>query len=198
MFFALLPDFLHLGPLRFLSHSLIGLGAMLLAVFVPLIILSRPRPALLLLAIVAAGSHLLGDGYIGSIAPFYPWSLEWFQINEFNSAYDIHMEVIFFAIAFLIAVIALGPWRSLRSISRYTKKERWGLAITSFPVMAISGLEGVYFIIVSEGPGLAGYRAVLLACFAVVFLTSTILLITSVRRTGHKLSDNTNMDNDMT
>jgi len=198
MFFALLPDFLHLGPLRYLSHSLIGLGAMLLAVFVPLIILSRPRPALLGLAVAAAGSHLLGDAYIGSVAPFYPWSSEWFQINEFNSAYDIHMEIVFFALAALIILIALGPWKALRSVSTYTKWERRGLAITSFPVMAISGLEGIYFIIVSQGPGLTGYRAALLVCFAAVFLTSTALLLTSVRRKYHKLSDNTGMHNDMT
>jgi hypothetical protein len=28
------------------------------------------------------------------IAPFYPWSIECFQINEFNSAFDIRMEVV--------------------------------------------------------------------------------------------------------
>ncbi len=198
MVFALLPDFLHLGPLRYLSHSLIGLGIMLLAVFVPLIIISRPRPALLMLAIFAAGGHLLGDAYIGSIAPFYPWSMEWFQINEFNSAFDIRMEVIFFTIAALIWLIALGPLRSLRNISYYNKRERRGLTMTSLPVAAISGLEGVYFIIVSQGPGLVGYRAILLAYFVAVFLTSVILLLASVRRYNHKLSDNTNINNGMT
>ncbi|MDW5563175.1 MAG: hypothetical protein SA339_08105 [Methanomassiliicoccus sp.] len=186
MVFALLPDFLHLGPLRYLSHSLVGLGVMLLIVLVPLVAISRPRPALLLLAVVAAGSHLLGDAYIGSVAPFYPWSLEWFQINEFNSAYDIRMEVVFFTIAFLITVIALRPWTAIRDISRYTKRERRGLMITSLPVWALSGLEGVYFIIVSQGPGLSGYRAVLLACFGAIFILSTIFLVTSVRRSDIK------------
>jgi hypothetical protein len=198
MFFALLPDFLHLGPLRYLSHSLVGLGAMLLVVFVPLIVFSRPRPALLGLAATAAGSHLLGDAYIGSVAPFYPWSVEWFQINEFNSAFDIRMEVIFFTIAALIILIALRPWKALGAVSHYSKREKRGLAMTSFPVMAMSGLEGVYFIIVSQGPGLTDYRAVLLACFGAVFLTSTILFVTSVRRNTHSLSDSISMDNDLT
>lgn len=198
MFFALLPDFLHLGPLRYLSHSLIGLGVMLLVLLVPLYLLSRPRPALMGLAAVAAGTHIMGDGYIGSIAPFYPWSLEWFQINEFNSAYDIRMEVVFFALATLMVVIALRPWTALRDISHYTKRERRGLFLTAFPVMAISGLEGVYFIIVSQGPGLIGFRAVLLACFGAIFLLASIFTVTSVRRYGHQVSDNLIMKNEMT
>lgn len=198
MFFALLPDFLHLGPLRYLSHSLVGLGVMLLVVFVPLIALSRPRPALLGLAALAAGTHLLGDAFIGSIAPFYPWSLEWFQINEFNSAYDIRMEVVFFVLAALIILIALRPWTALRNISHYSKREKRGLFLTAFPVMAISGLEGVYFIIVSQGPGLVGLRAVLLACFGAIFLLSSIMTVTSVRRYGHQLSDAINIHNEMT
>lgn len=198
MFFSLLPDFLHLGPLRYLSHSLVGLAAMLLMVFVPLVVLSRPRPALLLLAAVAAGGHLLGDAYIGSIAPFYPWSLEWFQINEFNSAFDIRMEVVFFAIASVIAIVALGPWRSLTSISSYSERERRGLLLTALPAMAITGLEGAYFIIVSQGPGLIGYRSMLLACFMAIFLVTLAFAGKSVRRTGHRLSDRINMDRDMT
>ncbi len=197
MFFALLPDFLHLGPLRYLSHSLVGLGVMLTVLFVPLFILSRPRPALVALAAVASITHLLGDGYIGSIAPFYPWSIEWFQINEFNSAFDIRMEVVFFALAVLMIVIALRPWTAVRDISRYNKRELRGLFLTAFPVMAISGLEGVYFIIVSQGPGLVGFRAVLLACFGAVFLLSSLLSLTSVRRYNHRVSDKSILKNEM-
>jgi len=198
MFFSLLPDFLHLGPLRYLSHSLVGLGAMLLMVFIPLVALSRPRPALLLLAAAAAGGHLLGDAYIGSIAPFYPWSLEWFQVNEFNSAFDIRMEVVFFTIAAVIITVALRPWRSITSVASYSARERRGLLLTALPAMAITGLEGAYFIIVSQGPGLGGYRSMLLACFMAIFLVSVVLLSKSVGRTGHKLSDSIIMGRDIT
>jgi peptidoglycan/LPS O-acetylase OafA/YrhL len=108
------------------------------------------------------------------------------------------MEVVFFAIASLIMLVALRPWKSLRNISYYSKRERRGLALTALPVMAMAGLQGVYFIIVAQGPGLIGFRAALLACFAAVIIASAVLLMTSVRRYGHGLPNSISMDRDLT
>ncbi|MBI0583540.1 MAG: hypothetical protein ISF22_04855 [Methanomassiliicoccus sp.] len=181
MFFALLPDFLHLGPLRFASHSFVGLAFMLLIALVPLIVISRPRAALVLLAVTASYTHLMADGFIGSVAPFWPWSTRWFQINEFNSAYDIQMELVLLALSAVILVIAMRPWEALKNVSTYSKRERRGLFLTSLPMAAMSGLQGVYFIIVSEGPGLGTARTALLAAFGIIFLASSILLLASIR-----------------
>ncbi len=180
--FALLPDFLHLGMLRAFTHSFFGLALMLAVTLVPLIVLFRPRPAIIGLALLAAGAHLLGDLYIGSIWPLYPWSDEWFQLHEFNTAFDIRVEVILFSISALILLVALRPWDALRSVRSYDQKERRLLLVLSVPLGAMAGLQAIYFAIVSRGPGLDLYRSLLLVFFALTFLVAVLLFLAALPR----------------
>ncbi len=185
--FALLPDYIHLGDLRGFSHSFLGLGAMLLVFLLPLILAFRPRLALVLLAITAAASHLLADTYIGTVTPFYPWDDTWFQVHAFNSAFDIRTEVILFGVAAL-AIAALRPLDALRSIDSYDRRERGALMVTSALVIAMAGLQGVYFLIVSQGPGIDLFRSLLLAAFAVSALFSSAFFIKTLVKKYHQKS----------
>jgi hypothetical protein len=180
--FALLPDYLHLGMLRAYAHSLLGVTALLVVSLVVLILLVRPRPALIGLAIVAAFSHLLADLYVGSIWPFYPWSSEWFQLNEFNMPFDIRVEVVLFAISALIVLVLLRPWEAVRSVRSYDRGQRNMLLLLTLPVGAMAGLQAVYFAIVSTGPGLDLYRSLLLVFMIITFLAAAVLFLTALRQ----------------
>jgi hypothetical protein len=180
--FALLPDFLHLGMLRAFTHSLLGLTVLLTAALLVLIVLFRPRPAIVGLAIAAASAHLLADLYVGSIWPFYPWSDEWFQLHEFNTPFDIRVEVVLFAISALTVLVLLRPWEAVRSIRSYQPRERDLLLVLTIPLGAMAGLQAVYFAIVSQGPGLDLYRSLLLAFMAVAFLAAVLLFLIALQQ----------------
>jgi len=160
---------------------------MLLMFLLPLIIAFRPRLALILLAITAAASHLLADTYIGTVTPFYPWDDTWLQVHAFNSAFDIRTEVVLFGVA-AIAVTALRPLEALRNIDDYDVRERGALIVTSALVIAMAGLQAVYFLIVSQGPGLDLFRSLLLAAFAVSVLFSSVFFIKTLVKKQHSKS----------
>lgn len=180
--FALLPDFLHLGMIRAFAHSILGVAILLTISLIVLVVLFRPRPAIIGVAILAAGAHLLADLYVGSIWPFYPWSDEWFQLHEFNTVFDIRVEVVLFSISALILLVALRPWGAVRSVRSYSKREGGMLLLLSIPMAAMAGLQGVYFVIVSRGPGLDLYRSLLLSFFLAAFLFAGILFLAALRR----------------
>ncbi|MCU0861941.1 MAG: metal-dependent hydrolase, partial [Methanomassiliicoccales archaeon] len=92
-FFSVLPDYLHLEGLRTFSHSFLGAGLMLAAGIVLLTAFLGWRPWLVMVAAVSLASHLLADAYIGHIYPWYPWSLEIVQHNQFNTLFDVRVEV---------------------------------------------------------------------------------------------------------
>ncbi len=183
--FALLPDYLHLGMLRAFTHSLLGLAVLLAVSLAALIVLFRPRPALIGIAVVAAGAHLLADLYVGSIWPFYPWSDEWFQLHEFNTAFDIRVEVVLFSISALIILVLMRPWEAVRSVRTYDKRQRDMLLLLTLPLGAMAGLQAIYFAIVSQGPGLDLYRSLVLTFMVLTFLAAALLFLVALRhRTG--------------
>jgi hypothetical protein len=178
--FALLPDFLHIGMLRAFAHSFLGLGAMLAATLVTLALLFRPRAAIIGAAVLAATAHLMADLYIGSIWPLYPWSDEWLQFHEFNTAFDIRVEVVMFSVA-LLFLLFLRPWEAVRSVRSFDRRENGLLIALSAPLAAMAGLQGAYFLIVSQGPGLDVYRSALAASFTFTLLAALLLLIVGLR-----------------
>jgi hypothetical protein len=171
--FALLPDLLHLGMLRAFSHSIFGLTLMLAVTLVPMFLLFRPRAAVIAIAVIAATGHLIADFYIGTIWPFYPWDMEWWQIHQFNTSFDIRVELVLSIIA-VVVLFFLGPIRSWREIKGYTPRERSLTALLSATTAALAVLQGGYFLLVS--PGLIGLRSALLAFIGFTFLAAIVLL----------------------
>ncbi len=121
-FFAVLLDFLHFGEgPRAFSHSFFGAAVLLSFALLITIIIHGWQRWLTLIAILAVGSHLLADLFIGHIYPWYPWSMEIVQNNVFNTIFDIRVELIlcFLALIPLTALIALKYGKSsLANLSR--------------------------------------------------------------------------------
>lgn len=92
-FFSVLPDFLHFGDLRAFSHSIFGATLMAGAVLLLLIMIQGWNPLLATIAFLGTWSHLLADLFIGHIYPWYPWSWEIVQYNQFNTLFDIRVEL---------------------------------------------------------------------------------------------------------
>ena len=147
------PDYIHLGTSGF--STLPGAGSD--APGVPAALILASAPALPWCCWLSPAVHLLADTYIGTVTPFYPWDDTWFRY-AFNSAFDIRTEVC--SSVWPLAVTALRPLEALRSIEASTVG-RGALMVTSALCIAMAGLQAVYFLIVSQGPGLDLFRSLL-------------------------------------
>jgi hypothetical protein len=138
-FFSNLLDFLHIGDLRPFSHSFFGATLMLGAVLLLLFLIQGWKPLLAAIAILAVGSHLLADVFIGHIYPWYPWSMEIVQFNQFNTIFDIRTELILTLLAFvpLTALVIMKPNRL--AMDGHHKRD----------LMAMVGLLTAFFVFAS-------------------------------------------------
>ncbi|KQM10134.1 hypothetical protein AOA80_11450 [Methanomassiliicoccales archaeon RumEn M1] len=176
-FFALLPDLLHLGDLRIFAHSLVGLSIMLLISFAVLAVLFRPRPVMYAIGAVAAFGHLLGDLYIGSIYPFWPWDGTWYHLHLFNSPFDITTEVVLSSIALVLLVVLFGPFRLHGSRRRLDRREAGSLYLLGTIVAAMALLQGGYYALILYLGGGDVLRYTLLLFFAAPFLFTAAVLL---------------------
>jgi membrane-bound metal-dependent hydrolase YbcI (DUF457 family) len=122
-FFSNLLDFLHLGDMRPFSHSFFGAALMLGVALFLLIMIQGWRPLLAVLALLAVGSHLLADVFIGHIYPWYPWSMEIVQFNQFNTMFDIRVELVLSFLAFVPLVVLMAIRPDKLAVDGYRKKD---------------------------------------------------------------------------
>ncbi len=176
-FFALLPDFLHLGELRVFTHSLAGLTFMLLLSLGILAALFRPRPVMYVIGAVAAFGHLLGDLYIGSVHPFWPWDDTWYHLHLFNSPFDISAEVALSSIALLLVIALFGPLRLHGSRRQLDQRESRNLYLLGALVAVMALLQGGYYALILYLGGGDVMRYVLLLFFAIPLLYTMSLLL---------------------
>ncbi len=176
-FFSLLPDLLHLGSLRMISHSFIGLAIMLAMTLGPTWYLFRPRKLLLAIGAVAAASHLLVDLYVGSVTLYYPFSANSLSMHPFNLTFDIIVEVVLLIATFGAILVLLRPLDMLRSVSTYPKTKRVNLILLMAPFTLLSALEGGYYFLYSFRPAVGLFRGALLLDFVLLFLGSVLLVM---------------------
>ncbi|HOL07151.1 MAG: hypothetical protein ACOX80_05645 [Methanomassiliicoccaceae archaeon] len=174
-FFALLPDYVHVGVLRTFSHSFTGLAIMLIVSLGTLAILFRPRPVMYVIASLSAVGHLLGDLYIGSIHPFWPFDDTWYQLHTFNSSFDIATEVMLSSIALLLLAM-FGPFRLFSSRRQLDRRECRNLFLLATLVGAMALLQGGYYALIPYLGGGDAMRNLLLLFFAVPLLYTSALL----------------------
>ena len=174
--FSLLPDFLHLGELRIFTHSLAGLTVMLALSFGILAVLFRPRPVMYVIGAVAAFGHLLGDLYIGSIYPFWPFDDTWYHLHPFNSPFDISTEVVLSSIALLLMIVLFGPVRLHCSWRQLDRRESRNLYLLGALVAGMALLQGGYYALVLYLGGGDTLRYLLLLFFAIPFLFTMSVL----------------------
>ena len=176
-FFALLPDYAHLGSLRMFSHSLTGVALMLLISLAAIAVLFRPRPVMYVIAAVAALGHLAADLYIGSIHPFWPFDDTWYQLHLFNSPFDLATELMLSIIAIGLMIILFGPFRLRRSRRDLERRESRNLYFLAAVVAMVTLLQGAYYALLIYLGGGDVARYLLLLFFALPFLlTSAVLL----------------------
>jgi len=164
-FFSVLPDFIHLGDWRIVSHSLAGWTAITLACLLVLHVMFRPRPMLLAIGALASACHLLSDFYIGSIFPLWPWGLEYVGLHNFNSDFDMRAEAVLIALAF-IALLAMRPVRSLSEVPRLPRAALWNIVVLMAPFGAMALAETLVFL--DRSPSLGATRLIALAAFLLI------------------------------
>ncbi|WP_026069134.1 hypothetical protein [Methanomassiliicoccus luminyensis] len=185
-FFSVLPDFLHSGALRMASHSLLGWAIMLSAVLALLIIAFRLRPALLAIAALASFAHLLGDLYIGSIFPFYPFDPNYVVLHNLNTLFALRAEVLFIILAAVMLIVLLRPWTTLKGVRNYSPSQRRNLLVLMLPFGLMTLAEGAYYFLFffRNQPGIVA-GVILLAFLGLIafsFIVTLLALLPSAAR----------------
>jgi hypothetical protein len=165
-FFAVLPDFLHIGDLRILSHSVTGLTVLVSAALIVLSLFVEVRRIHVLIASVAAGAHLLADWMFGHFFPLFPFSNEYASLNYFNTLIDLRAEIALTAVAIVVfAVLTFSGCSAWRCVW-HTRRDRLGILLLLMPFLTLALLETAYFI---QNMGIVGTtftRLMMLALFA--------------------------------
>lgn len=151
-FFSAFPDFFHIGDIRMISHSLIGLAGLLVAALLFLSLFNRQDLSLILASIIGASSHLVGDAFIGHIYPFFPLTEQIIEFSPFNTLFDLQFEITLSLIA-LAALIALGIPRMMFGARDLATGETKQMLLQAFPLALLSAGEVFLYLITNMHRG---------------------------------------------
>jgi membrane-bound metal-dependent hydrolase YbcI (DUF457 family) len=181
-FFAVLLDFLHLGEEpRAFSHSFFGATILLALFLLLLVIIQGWRPWLALIAVLAVGSHLLADLFIGSIYPWYPWSMEILQNNVFNTIFDIRVELLVCLLGFVALAFLVARWPKGVSVETLSRKDLLAIVVLLGAFFIFALAQTVYFIVLDIAQNTT-FSAVLLSfVFIAVIVASGLILFRSTK-----------------
>lgn len=177
-FFSVLPDFLHIGDIRAFSHSLFGVSVLLVVALPILAYVHGWRPLLALIAVLSIYSHLLADLFIGHIFPWYPWSSEIVQYNQFNTLFDIRVELGLCAVAFILLaylVLRMRPYFEVKAKRRRDLLAIIGLLAAFFAFT----LAQFFYYLTAQGGTLSSVLLSFVFLFALT--ASTVVLVPSLR-----------------
>ena len=172
-FFSAFPDFFHIGDIRMISHSLIGLAGLLVAALLFLSLFHRQDLTLILAAIIGAGSHLVGDAFIGHIYPFFPLTEQIIEFRPFNTLFDLQFEIALSLIV-LAALMALGIPRMMLGARDLATGETKQMLLQAFPLALLSAGEAVLYLITDmhRGAGLTVWSLVPFFALPLVFFAA--------------------------
>ncbi len=193
--FANLPDALHVGIFRALTHN--PAGTFLFAAFWLLffnrfgLIEKRHFPVLLL----ATGTHILNDYLFSGYQFLFPWNGTEFQVFTFNSFEDLLVESVL-VLAFVIILFTAGDvWRmksymkgeKRRLLNRFSLRNAFNSEFFPFYLFVafymVSMLELLFYTYLSWH-GLLALVWHNLLFFAVFLLYLTALTLIGFRRTS--------------
>jgi hypothetical protein len=175
-FFAVFPDFLHIGDLRILSHSVIGLMVLVCAALIVLALFVEVRRIHVLIASVAAGAHLLADWMFGHFFPLFPFSNEYASLNYFNTLVDLRAEIVLAAVAIVVFAVLTFSGRSAWRCVRHPGRDRLSILLLLIPFLVLALLETASFIQNMRIVGTTVTRLIMLALFAAP-IGGTLLVI---------------------
>jgi hypothetical protein len=181
-FFSVLPDFLHFDTsLRTVSHSLTGATVLAAVLLVVMWKAFGTGWILQVIAVVAVYAHLLGDLYIGHIYPYYPFSMEYIQNNQFNTVFDLRFEMIISTIATLVVIALYIFDRKGFRLENVPPMERRGLLTLVLPFAALCLAQIGYFGILDILQNYT-WSAAILGLFFLVLLSLSVFWALSIYR----------------
>jgi hypothetical protein len=181
-FFAVLLDFLHLGEgPRAFSHSFFGAGILLALFLLLLVIIQGWRPWLALIAVLAVGSHLLADLFIGSIYPWYPWSMEVLQNHVFNTIFDIRVELLLCLFGFVALVFLVAWWPKGLSVETLSRKDLLAIIVLLGAFFIFALAQTVYFLVIDVAQNTTLSAVLLSFVFIAVIVASGMILLRSTK-----------------
>jgi hypothetical protein len=124
LFFANLPDTIHFGPVRWLSHNTVGALLMFALFFVLFRRMGLVRNEEMPYLGFAVGMHVLSDTLFSSFILFFPFSVDIQKVFGFGSEGHIMAEAVMAPI-FLAMLLASGDWRRLRAQVSELNKRFW-------------------------------------------------------------------------
>ncbi|MGB9882534.1 MAG: hypothetical protein ACPLM9_05310 [Methanomassiliicoccales archaeon] len=172
-FFSVFPDFLHIGELRILTHSLLGLSLSVAIITLLIWKLVGIDRILLSITIVASGLHLLGDWIFGHFYPLFPFSTQYFSINNFNTLLNMRTELLLFILVLpFIFLVLKKAYRDTNSIS-YPPKQRHIALVMVSAFMLMGTVQTILFF------GMSVQHAPTLTSIS-LFITYPIILFLSI------------------
>lgn len=175
-FFSVFPDFLHLGDLRMISHSLIGLPILLAISFGVLWALFRTRPILMGIGVVAAASHLMADFMLGNVTPFYPISK--LSLGPvLGIGFDLPMEIGLMAMALVILAVLVFPSGSIGPVRSYSRTETLSLQLVLVPFVLMAAAEGGYYLLFNFRSSPGFMTGALVIDFLLLFVGFSFLVL---------------------
>jgi len=183
-FFSVLPDFLHIGDLRAFSHSILGAFLLLVAALLVLWRLHGWRPLLAVIAFISLSSHLLSDLYIGHIFPWYPWSMEFVQYNQFNTIFDIRVELVLCAMAAVPFLYLLSSERGAFRFEELCRKDVVASIALLLPFSLLGLAQVLYFVELD----IISTFTISSALFLAIFLGMLLLSITGIVKAAKALA----------
>lgn len=145
-FFSVLPDFLHFSNgLRMVSHSLLGAAVLTALVLVVLWRFFGTTPVLVAIAGVSVTAHLLADLYIGHIYPWFPFSTQYAQDNQFNTLFDLRLEIGLSLVATAILVLLYLSDRKGFDLGAAMPSQLGSMLVLTLPLAALSLAQMGYF-----------------------------------------------------
>ncbi len=144
IFFAAFPDFFHIGEFRAVSHSLIGLAGLMLISLLILSAFVKLNRIAVFASLLGASSHLIGDAYIGHIYPLFPFSNSLLMRNEFNTFFDLNIELALSLLA-ILAIPLIILWDRRWGWGGRMRKEKCFLLLMALLVILLGLAEMVLF-----------------------------------------------------
>ncbi|MEM0449183.1 MAG: hypothetical protein QW520_05110 [Methanomassiliicoccales archaeon] len=173
-FFSILPDFLHFSILRPFSHSLIGATVMLIVSVVALTALHEWRPWLAVIACISMISHLLADTYIGHVYPWYPFSMDFVQFNQFNTLFAIRTEI-------ALITAAIIPFTAILLMKANKLPRSKSEVLACICILGLFNIQGAaqiaYFYVLNLEENLTLSSLILFSLFCLILLLAFLALI---------------------
>ena len=144
-FFSIFPDFLHIGELRILTHSFLGLSISVVVIILLIWKLSGIDRFLVSIATIASGLHLIGDLLFGHCYLLFPFTMDYFSFNNFNTLLDMRTELLLFILMLPFLILVLKKAKSQTGSINFSPKQRYVALVILLLFMLMNIIQMIVF-----------------------------------------------------